>query len=215
MEQYFVNVFGLKLDAAWWATPSPSRSAAIAGLRSKLKGLSERDDFLRAESYTSLRPDIDLIFFLVSTSVEGLLRCRSEVDKALGRYGAVKYGFVSVYSANISEDRKKNGSSDFFVAYPVKKYSEWYLLDEKERKEIMAEHISMATDSKNNDSIKSYTTRSFGIGDSDFLVAYELPDIHDWVKLTEELRGAKAHKWVAREDPVLVGYKGGFDVLSS
>ncbi len=210
-----MNIFGIKLCAPWWKKTSKYRSETIARLRSKLKGLSKNDVFLRVELYTSLCPDIDLICFFVSTSVEGLLQCRAEINKALGGYNDIKYGFVSVYSANKNEDKSKNDNLDFFVAYPVKKDSDWYLLDENERKRVMAEHIAMATNSKNNDSVKSYTTRSFGICDADFVVAYELPKIHDWVKLTEELRGAKAHKWVVEEKPVLVGYIGGFEWLSA
>ncbi len=71
----------------------------------------------------------------------------------------------------------------------------------------MAEHVKIAVESKYNKGIVSYTTKAFGIADYEFVVIYEIPDIYDWVAVTEELRAAKARKWVTKETPIYAGIK--------
>jgi chlorite dismutase len=83
----------------------------------------------------------------------------------------------------------------------------WYLLPEAERKSIIAAHVKIAIESSNNYGVISYTTESFGIGDWEFVVIYELRNIAKWVAVTEELRHAEARKWIRNETPILTGIK--------
>ncbi len=93
----------------------------------------------------------------------------------------------------------------YFVAYPMKKSVDWYLLPFDEREKIMMEHINIAKNHPKNNGIRSYTTYSFGIGDYEFVVIYEIPNLSDWVEVVEKLREAKARKWITKEEPLLVG----------
>ncbi len=94
---------------------------------------------------------------------------------------------------------------EYFVAYPMSKSPEWYLLDYDERKEIMMDHIRSAMSNPEQEGIRSYTTYSFGIGDQEFVVLYEVPDLAKWSHVTEKLREAKARKWISKETPILIG----------
>ena len=47
----------------------------------------------------------------------------------------------------------------------------------------------------------------FGIADYEFVVIYEIPNIFEWVAVTEELRSAEARKWITNEAPILTGIR--------
>ncbi|MEM3794787.1 MAG: chlorite dismutase family protein, partial [Thermoprotei archaeon] len=53
--------------------------------------------------------------------------------------------------------------------------------------------------------IKSYTTYSYGLGDHEFVVMYEVDSLAAWSHVTAKLREAKARKWIVNEEPILVG----------
>ena len=95
----------------------------------------------------------------------------------------------------------------YFIAYPMKKSPEWYLLPFEERRKIMGEHIRIAREATGKGNVRSYTTYSFGIADYEFLVIYEAEDLDHWERIVERLREAKARKWIVREEPVVVGIR--------
>lgn len=171
----------------------------MTAVKTEIKQAGE-DDKTTVKFYSSLRYDINLIFWVTSENWEKVLTFRVFLEKTFGDAGAIKYGFLSVCEKPASA----NTESKYFVAYPMKKSPEWYLLPENERKELTSEHIAIAK-SSNDKNILSYTTRSFGISDEEFLVIYEVPSLHDWTRVVENLRYAKSRRWIIKEEPVLVG----------
>ncbi|MEM3676359.1 MAG: chlorite dismutase family protein, partial [Thermoplasmataceae archaeon] len=88
---------------------------------------------------------------------------------------------------------------------PMSKTPDWYLIDFEERKKIMAEHIGMAASHPEARQIRSYTTYSYGLGDQEFVVLYEVDSLLKWSHVTAKLREATARKWTAKEEPIFVG----------
>ena len=207
MAFFISEVLSFKLTADWWKLEGDKRRNALAGLESIIERFSARRSVLKAAAYSSLRHDSDLIFWIMSDTPEEALEFKADVVRQLGMHANSSYGFISVY-----ESKGKNKDPDgnrYFVAYPMSKDPEWYLLDEGAQKDIIAEHVKMAVGSKTNNGIVSYTTNAFGIGDNEFVVIYELPSIPEWVMTTKELRRAKARKWIRNEMPILVGIADG------
>ena len=216
MADLFVNVIGFKLNSNWWKSSKADRSDILKALKGMFKDPGDGKTMVRAELYSSLRPDTDIILWLISSDSRTIVDFKAKVMKLISGVTDIRHGFLSLYRRNPGEDYKRtnNGTANkFFVAYPVKKMPEWYLLGREERSRIMAEHIATAVHGSKKDSIISYTTRSFGIGDADFFVMYELESLSDWVDIAEKLRSVEAHRWVSREDPILVGEKTEFEEL--
>lgn len=209
MESFLSNVLAYKLRSSWWRLGKEKRMKIFYDIRTILSEIhGNNDQYIKAEIYSSLRPDSSVLFWLMMKDSNDLNATRAKLEKVFGPYATLRYGFLSVYDAK----RPKDGSGkDYFVAYPISKDPEWYLLPKERRSEIMAEHIKLATGDVNNKGINSYTTDSFGIDDNEFVVLYELNSIPEWVAVAKNLREAKARKWITNEKPLLVGRKSNFE----
>jgi chlorite dismutase len=211
MESYISSVLAYGLAPDWWELPCNQRKNVISNVSEILTAArNDKEGTLKAEAFESLRHDCNIIVWLLVKNPERVVELRTRLEKALGRCALRKYGFLSVY-----EPRHQESGEDrrYFVAYPLSKSPDWYLLDKGKRAGIMAEHINMAKTSANNSGINPYTTLSFGIDDCEFVVLYEVDSIPEWVAVTQDLRHANAHEWVTNEKPVLVGYKTDFGEL--
>ncbi len=202
METFISEVLAFKFNGSWHA----KRSEIKAELSRLLAERDGRPSFLRAKAYSSLRYDSDVIFWFMSKDPDEIANAKAAVESLLDGVASVSNGFLSVFRQ--SRQHEPSVDNRFFVAYPMSKSPEWYLIDEAERKRIVADHVRVATSSLNNNGISSFTTESFGIGDSEFVVIYELSDIGKWVAVTEELRHVEARKWITNEHPILVGIEG-------
>ncbi|MCL4373890.1 MAG: chlorite dismutase family protein [Candidatus Marsarchaeota archaeon] len=212
MKTYLSSVYSYKLSYKWWRLSRARRKSIISGISTKLNQLKKRPEVKKAEFYTSLRHDSDLIFWIMSAENYAAVEFRAYAEKLLDDNASIRYGLISLYKENPSQTAKKSNTV-FFVAYPVKKSADWYALSKADRSEIMAEHINVATSNPHSRGIVSYTTHSFGLDDSDFVVIYELPSLLGWVETVELLRGVRARKWIIKEDPVIVGSNAKFDSL--
>lgn len=174
-------------------------------LRKFIGAWKRRDGTIKGEIYRSLRYDSDILIWFMAERPEDIYDAKSGACNILKGYEATM-GFLSIYRMR-HRPKERSGRHNYFVAYPMSKSPEWYLLDEAERKRIIAEHVGIATNSKSNDEIISYTTESFGIDDNEFVLIYELKSIANWVAVTEELRHATARRWVVNERPILTGIR--------
>lgn len=202
METFISEILAFKFNGNFGARKAEIKN----GLSKLLADCSSKHSFLRAKAYYSLRYDSDVIFWLMSKDPDEIAKAKAGIELLLGGVAGVSHGFLSVYRQ--SRQHEASEGNRFFVAYPMSKSPEWYLIDEAERKRIVADHVRVATSSLNNNGISSFTTESFGIGDSEFVVIYELSDIGKWVAVTEELRHVEARKWITNEHPILVGIEG-------
>ncbi|MGI0100432.1 MAG: chlorite dismutase family protein [Candidatus Micrarchaeaceae archaeon] len=211
MGSYIVNVLGFKFTDKWWSSSSNERRALMKRACDAVERLGKNKDVEKAALYSSLRYDTDIISWVMTENPDDITLFRATMEKIFGDKSMLRYGFLSVYEPrNIGYTRSRKVSLPYFVAYPMSKSPDWYLLSEKEKSGIMSEHIRVATTHKDNRGIKSYTTQSFGIDDNEFLVLYEVPSIEGWMHVTQDLRGVQARKWITNDRPILVGRLGGF-----
>ncbi len=204
-KQLFSEVLSVRFSREWWGKSRSERKRIIKGLVKRLKDWKIDANAEKGELYVSLRSDSDLIFWFMAVKPESLVKAKLMVGEMIGTFALASHGFMSVYDSHTTKETQRDNI--YFVAYPISKDREWYLLDEGERKRVTAQHIRIAVESKNNNGAVSYTTKSFGIGDNEFVVIYELAGIPEWVKVTEELRGAEARRWIRNEAPILLGIR--------
>jgi chlorite dismutase len=162
-------------------------------------------------AYASLSPEAHLIIWTSAFDTRPLVEFRNRIRM---EYDSMRESIVwiSIYkpSPYISSTidilvNLKQEPLRYLVAYPMKKDPEWYLIPFEERRSIMAEHIGIARSHKYSKATRSYTTYAFGIASYEFLVVYEVVSLYEWIEVVERLREAKARKWVAMEEPVLIG----------
>ncbi|RYP85534.1 hypothetical protein EKO23_12300 [Nocardioides guangzhouensis] len=86
--------------------------------------------------------------------------------------------------------------------YPFVRSYEWYLLDDGERRRLLAEHGQMARDYPD---VRANTVSSFALGDYEWMLAFEADELYRIVDLMRHLRGSETRRHVREEVPFYTG----------
>jgi hydrogen peroxide-dependent heme synthase len=90
----------------------------------------------------------------------------------------------------------------YVCVYPFVRSYEWYLLEDAERRRLLAEHGKMARDYPD---VRANTVASFALGDYEWLLAFEADELHRIVDLMRHLRGSETRRHVREEVPFYTG----------
>jgi len=90
----------------------------------------------------------------------------------------------------------------YVCVYPFVRSYEWYLLDDKERRDMLREHGQMAREYPD---VRANTIAAFALGDYEWMLAFEADELHRIVDLMRELRAASARNHVREEIPFFTG----------
>ncbi|MCX6400854.1 MAG: chlorite dismutase family protein [Propionibacteriales bacterium] len=91
---------------------------------------------------------------------------------------------------------------DYVAVYPFVRSFEWYLLDDAERRSLLAEHGKMA---RGYPDVRANTVPSFALGDYEWILAFECDDLSRIVDLMRHLRGSETRRHVREEVPFYTG----------
>jgi len=90
----------------------------------------------------------------------------------------------------------------YVCVYPFVRSYEWYLLPDEERRAMLAEHGQLA---RGYADVRANTVASFGLGDYEWLLAFEADELHRIVDLMRDLRASTARRHVREEIPFYTG----------
>jgi peroxiredoxin len=90
----------------------------------------------------------------------------------------------------------------YLCVYPFVRSYEWYLLPDHERRALLAEHGQLAREYPD---VRANTVASFGLGDYEWILAFEADELHRIVDLMRELRASGARRHVREEVPFFTG----------
>ena len=91
---------------------------------------------------------------------------------------------------------------DYVCVYPFVRSYEWYLLEDAERRRLLAEHGQMAREYPD---VRANTVASFALGDYEWMLAFEADELHRIVDLMRHLRGSETRRHVREEVPFYTG----------
>jgi hydrogen peroxide-dependent heme synthase len=86
--------------------------------------------------------------------------------------------------------------------YPFVRSYEWYLLDDGERRRMLAQHGQQAREYPD---VRANTVASFALGDYEWILAFEADELHRIVDLMRDLRATEARRHVREEIPFYTG----------
>jgi chlorite dismutase len=211
-------VLTYKLNEKFWSLSVEEKRKINDNIINFIK--EYKNKLINIKYYKSIRHDNDVIFWSASEDPINLERLKEGLNSVFGLYGSTQYSMFSLYehspyttASKSLEDTLKTEPKKYFVAYPMSKDREWYLINYEERKKILAGHIGTARSDKESPGIISYTTYSFGLGDQEFVVLYELDNLSAWSHVTEKLREVMARKWIINEAPIFVGIYNGDELV--
>jgi len=90
----------------------------------------------------------------------------------------------------------------FICVYPFVRSYEWYLLPDDERRRMLVEHGMAA---RTYPDVRANTVSSFALGDYEWILAFEAPEMHRIVDLMRDLRATDARRHVREELPFYSG----------
>jgi peroxiredoxin len=156
-----------------------------------------------------LRADADLMVWWHAETIEG-------VQDAYHRFLRTEFGahLDPVWSvAALHRPAEFNASHipafmadeeprDYVCVYPFVRSYDWYLLDDAERRAILAEHGKQA---RTYPDVRANTIASFALGDYEWVLAFEADELHRIVDLMRDMRATRARLHVREEIPFYTG----------
>ena len=92
----------------------------------------------------------------------------------------------------------------YVCVYPFVRSLEWYVLPDYERKGMLAEHGIMGREYPD---VRANTVAAFGLGDYEWLLAFEADDLHRIVDCIRHLRTSRARLHTKLETPFYTGIR--------
>ena len=204
----FVNFLCYSVDPVFRRLPDAERARCA---REFLAALAKKRPDLSARVYLSvgLRHDTDFFLWAIAKEMGSFHGLASDIlASGLGAYLKVAHTFLamtrpSVYNpGHVPAFEKDEPSRKYLFLYPFVKSREWYLLPFEERREMMRSHMKIG---EQYPMVRLNTTYSFGLGDQDFVLAFETDKPEAFEDLVQRLRESKASKYTVRDTPFILG----------
>jgi len=156
---------------------------------------------------SSMRADADLIIWLHGAKPEKLQWALRELRRALPTllptWNAMGVHRDAEFTANhLPSFMKGTPPADWLTVYPFVRSYEWYLLPDEERRAMLGNHGRKGAEFPQ---VLPNTVASFALGDYEWILALEAPELVDLVDLMRHLRQTDARRHVREEIPFYTG----------
>ena len=157
---------------------------------------------------SAMRADADLMVWFHGPGPEHLQSAAARLRRQLGAAARPVWSGVGLHrpaefnKGHVPAYLTGQPPQSWLTVYPFVRSHEWYLLPEAERRELLREHGVMGRDFPQ---VISNTVSAFALGDYEWLLALEAPELHDLVDLMRHLRYSGARRHVALEVPFFTG----------
>jgi chlorite dismutase len=155
------------------------------------------------------RADTDVLVWIAGRSADAVQDALASLRRtALGR--ALR-PFWTAIGVHREAEFSKSHLPAFYAGEPARRYvcvypyvrtTEWYLLAPEQRRELLHEHGVMGRDYPD---VRANTTSAFGLGDYEWLLAFEADELVRIVDLIRHLRAARAREFTKNELPFIFG----------
>src|SRR3954452_11565762 len=186
------------------------RSAVAAQVNEYFDALADKGVVVRGVyDLTGMRADADYMIWWHAENVEALQAAYAGLRRtALGRACVPTWSQVALHRpAEFNKSHVPAFLADeepraYVCVYPFVRSYEWYLLEESERRALLAEHGQLAREYPD---VRANTVASFALGDYEWILAFEADELHRIVDLMRHLRGSETRRHVRLEVPFYTG----------
>jgi len=175
------------------------------------KGWEERVTVRGFYSTVGFRPDADFMMWWVSHTPGDLQQLLVEFRRTqLGGLLEQTWSFMGVHRPpEIAKDHipafmKGEAPKTYLNVYPFVRTPEWYLLPGDERGQLLREHGGAGREFPG---VLANTTSGFGLGDWEWILAFEADDLTEIVDCIRKLRDTQARLYTKEEIPFVTGIR--------
>jgi chlorite dismutase len=166
---------------------------------------------------SGLRADADLMVWLHGGDPERLqsglrqLRRTEPLASLVPVWNAMGVHRPAEFSAtHLPAFMRGKAPETWLTVYPFVRSYDWYLLPDHERRQMLADHGRKGSEFHQ---VLSNTVASFALGDYEWILALEAPELVDLVDLMRHLRQTEARRHVREEIPFYTGRRIGIDEI--
>jgi chlorite dismutase len=172
---------------------------------------SDRVSLRGVYTSTGFRPDADLLFWWVASSADAAQELLVQLRRTpLGRALELTHAFLGVVRpAEFNPDHlpsflKGEPPKRYITVYPFVRTEDWYLLPSDERSQLLRDHGAMGREFPE---VAPNTTAAFGLGDWEWILAFESDDLTRIVDCIRRLREAEARRYTKLDIPFVLGIR--------
>jgi hydrogen peroxide-dependent heme synthase len=176
-----------------------------------LKEWTDRIEVRGHYSTLGFRTDSDLLTWWVARSPDDVQDLVAAFRRSpLGRRLEATWAFLGVHRPpEVAKDHvpafmRGAQPKRYVCVYPFDRSYEWYLLPRDDRAEQLREHGEMGREFPD---VLANTTSNFGLGDFEWILAFEADELHRLVDCIRRLRDARARRHTRNETPFLTGIR--------
>ncbi|AKK03296.1 hydrogen peroxide-dependent heme synthase [Corynebacterium epidermidicanis] len=159
---------------------------------------------------SGLRAEADYMIWFIAEEIEDIQRAYNDFrrETTLGQVSEVFWTGTSLHRpaefnrSHLPSFIMGEEPGAWICVYPFVRSYDWYLLDPKERRRILAEHGQAA---RNFPDVRANTVPAFALGDYEWMLAFEAPEMHRIVDLMHKMRYTEARLHVREEVPFFSG----------
>lgn len=162
-------------------------------------------------STASFMAAADLMFWLIANNPDDIQDLQVAFRRTqLGRALVQTHAFLGlVRPAEFAPDHqpafvKGRPARKYVSVYPFVRTPQWYLLDPKERATHLGSHGVLGREFPD---VEPNTTSAFGLGDYEWILAFEADSLDRLVELIRRLRGNESRLYVKEEIPFVTGIR--------
>ena len=192
-----------------WA--QPAEDLQLQEYEQILKDFSDRVTVRGIYDCRGFRPAADLMMWWVARSADDIqelaVRLRAtalgqnmiHVESFLGVHRPPEFNPQHVPAFMRGEDPRR-----YICVYPFVRTAEWYLLPAEERGRLLKEHGEMGREFPD---VLPNTTSAFGLGNYEWILAFEADELHRIVDCIRRLRDSESRNYVKHETPFYLGIR--------
>ena len=192
------------------STPDPDTGIVVGELDAVVAKVGERGVTVRGfYDVSSIRADSDLMIWLTGEVPEDLqwalreLRRTSILKNLEPSWNTLGVHRDAEFTSNhLPAFMRGKDPEAWLTVYPFVRSYEWYLLPEPERRAMLADHGRKGSQYPQ---VLANTVASFALGDYEWILALEAPELVDLVDLMRHLRHTEARRHVREEIPFYTG----------
>jgi len=198
------------LGYALWAVlrRDPNRATGPVILEPAIAAIEAADVTIRGfYDVSGLRADADLMVWLHGENPETLQWALRELRRALPTllptWNAMGVHRDAEFTSNhLPAFMRGKEPEQWLTVYPFVRSYDWYLLPEEERRAMLGDHGRKGAEYRQ---VLANTVASFALGDYEWILALEAPELVDLVDLMRHLRQTEARRHVREEIPFYTG----------
>ncbi|MFC7381367.1 hydrogen peroxide-dependent heme synthase [Sphaerisporangium rhizosphaerae] len=171
---------------------------------------AEKDVVTRgAYEVAGFRADADYMFWWHAPTAEDLQEVYGRFRRtSLGRASEPVWSAMALHrpaefnKSHIPAFLAEEEARGYVCVYPFVRSLEWYLLEDAERRRMLAEHGALA---RGYPDVRANTVSSFALNDYEWILAFEADELHRIVDLMRALRASDARRHTRLEVPFYTG----------